>query len=411
MIEDFPEELEGMSNGVKLLCFLCSLQLTCAVYATFRTVPIAETDCNSIIKRGSKEQSRFGTRSLDNRRHGYAYRFIRRIKRLLPGGIQRWLRSHPERRKSIGEYTSSEARISLADAFASRADPESVLVMLNNPRMRNSRYELQPEHIHRVSAKDILESMFSRGDYCWVDDHDIPLTSSLMSAVSDDIQPYLLAREGYASTGSQYHRTDSEVGMLGHILHKSKKVLTVAERKERVQIVWDKHMHGRNQQKEWKLSEPPHCLLCCLTVDSQAHYALRCPHPYFQRAREGLEQLVLSHINELSTGAGKACLWQLWQWVLHGRELYGTRRNGPDGLYSRPTAESIVEHMRQRTDDRDQGEIGISGMRDGLMDDGWNLLGTVVAPPWLHPGSPHGGPTHPPYTCGKICPHLKNLNF
>ena len=53
---------------------------------------------------------------------------------------------------------------------------ESVLEMLDNPRMRNSKYELQSEHIHRVLAKDILESMFSCDDYCWVDEQDIPLT-------------------------------------------------------------------------------------------------------------------------------------------------------------------------------------------------------------------------------------------
>ena len=147
-----------------------------------------------------------------------------------------------------------------------------------------------------------------------------------MSAAIDDLQPYLLAREGYAAMGSRYQWTDSEVGMLGYILHKSKKLLTVAERKERVQNLRDKHMHGSNQQKEWKLPEPPSCPLCCLSTDSQAHYALRCPHPYFIRARESMEHQILSRIKEISQGAGRACLWQLWQWVLHPEDHSCTER-------------------------------------------------------------------------------------
>ena len=390
LVEDFPDELEGMSNGVELLCFLCSLQLAWAAYADAHTIPIVETDCNSIIRRGSKEQSRFGTRSLDNRRHGYAYRFIRRVKRLLPGGIQRWLRSHPERRKGIGEYTSSEARIALADAFASRAEPESVLEMLNNPRMRNSKYELQPEHIHRVSAKDILESMFSHGDYCWVDEQDIPLTASLMSAVTDDLQPYILAREGYAATGSGYHWTDSETGMLGHILHKTKKLLTIAERKERIQNLWDKHMHGRNQQKEWKLPEPPNCPLCCLSTDSQAHYALRCPHPYFVRAREGMEHQILSRIKELPQGAGRACLWQLWQWVLHPEDHSCTEREEMARMgfiQGRPLRESLDMCERERWIGKNERLELVQCVTDLWMTVGtylhrlWTLRGSILAAP------------------------------
>ena len=276
-----------------------------------------ETDCKSLISRGEKEYSRYGARSLDNRKHGYLYRYMRRVKRKWPGGIQDWIRSHPERRKGIGAFTSADARITIADAFAGKEDPESVLEDLGKPRMRNCNYELLPSHIHRVSAKEVLESIFAPGDFCWIDENDFPLTASLMSQDVDDLTDYLEAREKSAQSGSRYTWTDSEVGLLGHMWKKTRKFRSHAERKAQVHNIWDKRMHGRNQQKFLKLPNPPLCPLCETAIDSQAHYALRCSHPYFQRAREGMEQQIMQRIRQLPSGAGKAFIWKQWQWVLY----------------------------------------------------------------------------------------------
>ena len=168
-----------------------------------------------------------------------------------------------------------------------------------------------------MSAKEVLEGIFSPGDYCWIDEHDFPLTASLMSQDTDDLADYLQAREKSAQSGSQYKWTGSELGLLGHMWKKTRKISSHAERKAQVQNIWDKRMHGRNQQKYLKLPSSPLCPLCELATDSQAHYALRCSHPYFQRAREGLEQQILKRIRQLPSGAGKAFIWKQWQWVLN----------------------------------------------------------------------------------------------
>ena len=256
IISDFPDDLAGMSNGVELVSLTAELQVGDAQAQVTGSIPITETDCMSLIRRGEKEYSRYGKRSLDNRKHGFLYRYIRRIKRKWEGGVQRWIQSHPERRKGIGAFTSAEARITIADAFAGSEDPEEVCEMLTKPRMRNCKFELVPSHVHRVSAREVLESIFSPGDYCWVDESDFPLTASLMSQDTDDLHDYLDAREGYAKLGSKYTWKDSELGLLGHMWTKTRKSRNYAERKAMVQDIWDKRQHGRNQQKFWKLDSP-----------------------------------------------------------------------------------------------------------------------------------------------------------
>ena len=390
VIDDFPPDLAGMANGVEAVCFAANLQLGDAKAKETGNLAIIETDCKSIISRGDKEYSRYGKRSLDNRQHGYLYRFIRRIKRTWPGGTQRWVRSHPERRSGIGAFTSSEARISLADAFAGNADPEVVLSNLTTPRVSNCKFHLIPSQIHRVSAKEILEGIFSPGDFCWIDENGFPLTASLLATGKDDIGNYLSAREGYAKSGSGYPWKDTEVGLLGHLWEKTRKLRTHAERKEQVQNIWDKHMHGRNKQKHLKLATPPACPLCEIAVDSQAHYALRCSHPYFSCAREGFERQILERIQQLPTGVGKTTIWNLWQWVFYPEanscsEKEEMARMGL--IVGRPLKESL----KRGEGDQRIGKKDRPALLECLMDlwitaetylhQLWKLRGSVIAAP------------------------------
>ena len=105
-----------------------------------------------------------------------------------------------------------------------------------------------PSHIHRVSAKEILEGIFNPGDFCWIDEKGFPLTASLLATGTDELDNYLCAREGYAKSGSGYQWTDTGLGLLGHMWTKTKKLRSHAERRDQVQNIWDKHMHGRNQK-------------------------------------------------------------------------------------------------------------------------------------------------------------------
>ena len=70
---NIPEWLEGLANGAELVSFLGGLQGGTAIAERHQYYPHLETDCNSLIRRGFKEYSRYGQRSLNCRRHGYLY--------------------------------------------------------------------------------------------------------------------------------------------------------------------------------------------------------------------------------------------------------------------------------------------------------------------------------------------------
>ena len=71
IIKNFSPELAGMSNGVQVVGYAANFQLGDAKAKETGRLAFVETDCNSIISRDDKDYSRYGTRSLDNRQHGY----------------------------------------------------------------------------------------------------------------------------------------------------------------------------------------------------------------------------------------------------------------------------------------------------------------------------------------------------
>ena len=160
IITDFPESPQGLAYGAELVTFLGSLQIACTQARRHRgDPPVIETDCKSIITRGIKEYSRFGQRSLNCRRHGYLYQYIRRVHTIWPRGIRLWVRSHPE----------PDARIAIADMYAGHDDPEQVTAKLHSAKFKSFQYEVTPEVVLTVTAQEILEATFSEGDYYWAE--------------------------------------------------------------------------------------------------------------------------------------------------------------------------------------------------------------------------------------------------
>ena len=247
-----------------------------------------------------------------------------------------------------------------------------------------------PSQIDRVSAKEILEGIFNPGDFCWIDEKGFPLTASLLATGTDELDNYLCAREGYAKSGSGYQWTDTGLGLLGHMWTKTKKLRSHAERRDQVQNIWDKHMHGRNQQKHLKLDIPPTCPLCEIAVDSKAHYALRCTHPYFSCAREGFERQILERIWKLPPGVGKTTIQALWQWVFYPEENSCSEKEemARMGLIlGRPLKESLkIGDDTQRIGKKER-----PGLLECLMDlwlttgtylhQLWKLCGSIIAAP------------------------------
>ena len=317
IVDDSPDWLTD-SHGTELVKLIGSLELAHAVATSESRVrpPIVETDCKSLLLRGQSEKSRFGTRSLDNRHYGFAFRLYRRLRWVWREWLHQWVQSHPERRKGVGDYVGPDARIMLADKFASTKDVEDTLDELAGIRWQSSRYGLLPEHIHRVKAIDILKGIFSIGDYCWIDEQGCPTMQILFAGEKPDwVGKYLSEREEYAKKGSQYKWTESVVGLLAHWRKKTKVLNKRWKRRAEILNTWDKYGNGRNLQKVLKLEVAPVCPLCELTEDTQAHLMLRCSHPITAVAREGFRNSVFKRLAKVAPGPGRVYMHSQWKWV------------------------------------------------------------------------------------------------
>ena len=323
VVENIPANLAGDANGVELVTLMGSLQVTQGIASNCRErrAPQVETDCKSLIRKGEKQYFRFGTRSLDNRKHGYAYRAYRRMRWKYKAWIPDWVRSHPERRKQLSQFDGPETRISLADKYAGCLDSEGLTESLGGEKFQASQYKLDPDAVHHISAKDILWGMYSKGDYCWVDHQDCPTTQTLVAEPTDQISEYLEERTEHAKkSGSFFPWKDSVVGQLRHMWRKAKFLDTRWKKRAAIQDIWDKRWHGRNQQKILKLAVAPKCPMCDLTTDSQAHIALRCSHPVLEVARNEFKDKVLVRMAKEEQGAGRAFLSNRWKWVFSPEE-------------------------------------------------------------------------------------------
>ena len=317
IVEDVPTQIKD-AHGAELVQLLGSLEIAHAeATQEGRTRPPSiSSDCNSLIERGRLEKSRFGTRSLDNRHYGYAFRLYRRLRWVWRDWLLQWVRSHPERHKGISEYVSADARIMLADKFAGARDVEDTLDELEGRQWRYSRYGLLPEFIIRVQAKDILKGIFSHGDFCWIDENGCPTMQTLFAGEKPDrVKKYLSEREEHAKKGSGYKWADSVVGLLAHWRKKTKVVNSRWKRRAEILNTWDKTGNGRNLQKILKLPTAPKCPLCVLTEDTQAHLMLRCTHPVITVARDGFKKNALQRIAREQPGPGRVYLEAKWRWV------------------------------------------------------------------------------------------------
>ena len=322
IVEGVPTQIKD-AHGAELVQLIGSLEIAHAE-ATLEErsrPPTISSDCKSLLERGRLEKSRFGTRSLDNRHYGFAFRLYRRLRWVWRDWLLQWVRSHPERHKGIAEYVSPDARIMLADKFAGTRDVEDTLDELEGRQWRYSRYGLLPEFIHRVQAKDILKGIFSHGDFCWIDETGCPTMQTLFAGEKPDrVHKYLSEREEYAKTGSGYKWNDSVVGLLAHWRKKTKVVNNRWKRRAEILNTWDKRNNGRNLQKILKLPTAPTCPLCVLTADTQAHLMLRCSHPVLSVAREGFKKKVMQRIASELTGPGRVYLEGKWLWVFEPSE-------------------------------------------------------------------------------------------
>ena len=317
IIEDLPEHCrDSYSNELVMLSGSLQVAHAEATLKKRTKPPVVETDCKSIHDKGEKERSRYGTRSLDNRQHGFAFRHYRRLRWVWRDWLHQWIRSHPERRKSVWEYLGPDARIMLADKFAECKDVEDTMIDLESAKWRSSKYGLVPANVHRVKARDILQGLFSHGDFCWVDDTGCPTTQTLLAGRPDWIDEYLTAREKHAKEGSGYQWSESVLGLYGHWRGKTKVLAKKWQRRAEIMNTWDKTMNGRNLQKCLKLAQPPKCPLCELTADTQAHLILRCSHPVITVAREGFQSEVRGRIQTEAPGPGRTYLQRKWNWVL-----------------------------------------------------------------------------------------------
>ena len=318
VITNYPDSLQGYSNGAELVASLGLVQYGCAHAQRHQVQPPAmETDCKSIILRGTKENSRYGKRSLNCRRHGYLYQYLRRVHRQWPKGVRRWVRSHPERRKGVGEYTGPDARIVIADKYAGSDDPERVTAALHSAQFKSCKYEVMPEIVVTVEAQEILEAAFSERDFYWAEGlKGCPLPNPLQAKELTSIGKYLQERTKHANTGSKYLWHRSQVGLLKHMWTKAKHLKSGWDRWAAIQDVWDKRNHGRNMAKGEE-GAAHLCPLCQLMSDSQAHYVLSCKHPLFTLARSGFKKKVFSRIEVEEDSIGKECLKERWEWVFN----------------------------------------------------------------------------------------------
>ena len=114
------------------------------------------------------------------------------------------MKSHPERRKGIGEYMGPDARIVIADKYAGSDDPERVTAELHSVKFKSCKYEVMPEMVVTVEAQEILEAAFSDGDFYWAEgSKDSPLSTPLRAKELMDIGKYLKERTQHAMTGSK----------------------------------------------------------------------------------------------------------------------------------------------------------------------------------------------------------------
>ena len=99
IVEEVPTLLTD-AHGVELVQLLGSLEVAHAEATSEGRLrpPTVSSDCNCLLERGRLERSRFGTRSLDNRHYGYAFRLYRRLRWVWRDWLHQWVRSHPERR-------------------------------------------------------------------------------------------------------------------------------------------------------------------------------------------------------------------------------------------------------------------------------------------------------------------------
>ena len=361
IIRNFPDFLEGQANGTELVSSIGSFQAGAAMAESIMRYPLVETDCESIIRRGMKENSRYGQRSLNCRRHGYLYQYARRVNKKWPNGIRSWIQSHPERRKGLGQYTGPDARILIADKYAGGDDPESVTEQLQTVAYRNSRYGLAPEVVISVDAQDIMEAAFSNGDYYWaVRTTGCPTTNPLQARDMSHLSEYLKERTQYAAKGSKFKWNLSQTGLLKYMWKKNKPLKSGWELRAAVQDVFDKRSHQRNLSKG-QVGGDVVCPVCGQENDSQAHYALRCNHPLLSLARGNFTTTIFERIDQENTGPGKAFIFNRYHWALDEPREEETVRQGMHRmalLLGRPTpmalATNTIELMSRKE-------------RDGLM--------------------------------------------
>ena len=160
-----------------------------------------------------------------------------------------WIKSHPERRKGVIEYTAEDCRIALADIFAGATSDEATFSKLSSPKFQRCKFGLRPLAHFKVSAKEVLEGMLCPGDFYWSDSGGCPLTGNLSMPSDEDIDEYFTDREKYARGHSDTPWTTCVTPLLQHIWSRQKYLRKGYRLFGGIQNVWDKRPHLRNLAK------------------------------------------------------------------------------------------------------------------------------------------------------------------
>ena len=187
-----------------------------------------------------------------------------------------WTRSHPEKRKKVGQYTKDDFGIAMADAVCEQD--------LRNEDGRNEVKEMMGEikflniHHYEISLEDVLKEILKASDYAWTREN-VPIVTTLQSMrESDRKREYLMKRDLWNKDSNGEVRNVWECSSIEHAgaISKAKGIKNKAIA-TRIQYDWEEH--GRNRAKKvtdtYEAEITEQCRECGLP-DSQYHIISQC---------------------------------------------------------------------------------------------------------------------------------------
>ena len=192
--------------------------------------------------------------------------------------IVQWTKSHPEREKVIGDFTTDEMGIYLADKVAGDEWDD-----IADGGFRVQRFN--------IPAAELYEELVEQGDWYWGDAAGkVMPVCSLFEHVRDyRAASYIKARDGYREKGGREPYWFDNTMRLAAVVWRlvSGRVM---HRARNVRFMWDWHRHGGNRAKGAKGGDAEELGACdvCGSPDSQSHWISDCAHPELVKIRQGV---------------------------------------------------------------------------------------------------------------------------